>query len=88
MTIFGKQISVAVLYAGAVSLVTAVGGAWVTVVNGWGHGDPATFIPLALGVLGTTITAGLHIWDTMPANTPVVAPPAPPAVNSHANQQG
>ena len=39
MNIFGKYVSVAVLVGFVVSVVTAVGGGIVTIINGWGTKD-------------------------------------------------
>lgn len=68
MTLFGKQVSVAVLISFVVSLVTTVGGAAVTIANNWGTTDPASLLVLALGLAGTTVSTIVHTWDTMPAN--------------------
>lgn len=69
MNIFGKYVSVAVLVGFVVSVVTAVGGGIVTIINGWGTKDPSATLTLVVGVVGTVGSALIHTWDSMPANT-------------------
>jgi hypothetical protein len=75
MTIFGKRVSVSVLIGFVVSVVAAVGGGIVTILNGWGTGDPSATLTLVVGVVGTVGSALIHTWDTMPANVVAAAPP-------------
>ncbi len=82
MTLFGRQVSVAVLISFVVTLATTVGGTWIAIVNNWGKTDPQALLIAVVGAIGVTVTAGVHVWDTQtgqpaPVPTPPVTPPKP-----------
>jgi hypothetical protein len=91
MNIFGRYVSLQVLYLSLISLAGIVGGVVQNVVTGWNTKDPEGMITLIAGGVMAVITGALHIWDTMPANAtasdkakvgvaPVPAQPAQPVV--------
>jgi hypothetical protein len=84
--LFGRQVSLAVLWMMLVSFGGIAGGVIQQVINGWSTKNPEGMITLISGGVMTLITGGLHIWDTMPGNIPapavtniVNAPAAPSA---------
>jgi hypothetical protein len=68
MNIFGRYVSLQVLYLSLISLAGIVGGVVQNVVTGWNAKDPEGMITLIAGGVMAVITGALHIWDTMPAN--------------------
>jgi hypothetical protein len=77
MTLFGRQVSIAVLVSFVVTLATTVGGTWIAIVNNWGTTDPAALAVAVAGAVGVTITAAVHVWDTQAGQPPAVPPKVP-----------
>lgn len=88
MNIFGRYVSIQVLWLSFVSLAGLVGGLVTSIINGWSTKNVEGDILLIAGAVMSVITGGLHIWDTMPTNVtnadaakvPAAPPAAPPAV--------
>ena len=81
MVIFGRQVSLAVLWMMAISFGGIVAGVVQQTINGWNTKNPEGMITLIAGGIMTLITGGLHIWDTQagqPSPIPNTPPPAPP----------
>jgi hypothetical protein len=72
-----RQISLGVLVAFIASLSATIGGTWIAWLHQWGNTDPSVWFIAGIGLVGTTITAALHTWDTMPGNTAIVLPGIP-----------
>lgn len=96
MTIFGRQVSVAVLLSGLLGLGLTAVGLIQNIITGWRLSDPQGDYLLISGVVTSLVNAAVHTWDTMPGNAatptkttvvktttttePVAVPPPPAAV--------